>query len=202
MTLDAAFTNFPTLSTNRLLLRQIQPTDAEAFFAIKSDLEVTRRYGQEPHQTLDDTRAWIQRLQAYYDRREAIFWCLTLKGEDTIVGACTFWNFGPDFHCAEIGYELHHAYWRKGIMTEAISVILTYGFTELGLHRIEACPLAENTPSKSLLIKLGFTHEGNLRQRVFFRDHFEDQLYFGVLKEEWLKSKSDTNSGAHTHEPS
>ncbi|MGA2973635.1 MAG: GNAT family protein [Candidatus Bathyarchaeia archaeon] len=188
MTIDAAFTHFPSLITNRLHLRQIQPTDAEAFFAIKSDLEVTRRYGQEPHQSIDDTHAWIQRLQASYYRREALFWCLTLKGESSVVGSCTFWNFGAGFHCAEIGYELHRAYWRQGIMAEAISAILTYGFTELGLHRIEANPLAENTASKSLLLKLGFTYEGNLRQRHFFRDHFEDQLYFGMLKEEWLKS--------------
>jgi len=188
MTLDTAFANFPSLITNRLSLRQIQPTDAEAFFTIKSDLEVTRCYGQEPHQSIDDTRAWIQRIQALYDRREDLFWCLTLKGEGTVVGACTFWNFGPGFHCAEIGYELHRAYWRQGIMTEAISAVLTYGFTELGLHRIEANPLAGNTASKKLLLKLGFTCEGNLRQRHFFRGHFEDQLYFGLLKEEWLKS--------------
>jgi len=40
MTIDAAFTHFPTLTTNRLHLRQIQPTDAEALFVIQSDTEV------------------------------------------------------------------------------------------------------------------------------------------------------------------
>ena len=75
-------------------------------------------------------------------------------------------------------------------MTEAVSAILTYGFTELGLHRIEAVLLARNTSSKHLLQKLGFVNEGNLRQRVFFREAFEDQLYFGLLKDEWLKSSS------------
>ena len=129
----------------------------------------------------------IQRLQPFYARREAIIWGITLKGEDILIGACTFWNFGPGFHCAEIGYELHRAYWRQGVMTEALSAILTCGFTELGLHRIEANPFARNTRSTSLLLKLGFTHEGTLRQRHFFRDHFEDQMYFGLLKDEWLK---------------
>ena len=73
-------------------------------------------------------------------------------------------------------------------MIEAISAILNYGFTELGLHRIEANPLAGNRASRNLLLKLGFTYEGNLRQRIFFRDHFEDQNYFGLLKDEWVKS--------------
>jgi ribosomal-protein-alanine N-acetyltransferase len=116
-----------------------------------------------------------------------MFWCITLKGEDTVIGSCGFWNFGAGFHCAEVGCELHRAYWRWGIMAEAISAILTYGFTKLGLHRIEANPSAGNTASRNLLLKLGFTHEGSLRQRIFFRDHFEDQDYFGLFEDDWLK---------------
>jgi len=184
VTIDAAFTHFPVLTTGRLQLRQIQPTDAEAFFAIKSDPEVTHPYGVEPYQSLDDARAMIQRLQSSYDRRESIYWCITLKHEDVVIGSCCFWNFEPGFRCVEIGYELNRSYWRQGIMAEAVSAIMTYGFTELGLHRIEANPLARNTSSRNLLIKLGFAYEGNLRQRVFFRNQFEDQHYFGLLKDE------------------
>jgi Acetyltransferases, including N-acetylases of ribosomal proteins len=188
MTIETAFTHFPALTTNRLELRQIETMDANALFAIKSDVDVTRHYGQEPHQSLEDTLGWIRRLQDDYARREALFWCLTLKGEDRMIGECVFWNFDAGFHCAEIGYELHPAYWQQGLMSEALSAVLTYGFNELGLHRIEANPLAENTSSKSLLVKLGFIYEGNLRQRHFFRGHFEDQLYFGLLKQEWPKA--------------
>jgi len=72
-------------------------------------------------------------------------------------------------------------------MPEAISAILTYGFSEMGLHRIEANPGAENTPSRSILFKLGFTFEGNLRQRYFFRGYYEDAHYFCLLEDEWPK---------------
>jgi RimJ/RimL family protein N-acetyltransferase len=54
------------------------------------------------------------------------------------------------------------------------------------LNRIEATTAAENTPSSKLLLKLGFQCEGKLRQRLFFRDHFADELYFGLLQAEWL----------------
>lgn len=189
MSIDAAFTHFPSLTTNRLHLRQVQPTDAEALFAIRSDPEAMEFFGQEPHQSLDDTRALIQRLQAHYDQREAILWVITLKGDDTVIGSCTFFAFGPDFRYAETGYELHRAYWRQGIMAEAMSAVLTYGFTELGFHRIEADVAPENTRSKGLLLKLGFTYEGNLRERYFFRGQFEDEHYFGLLKHEWLRTE-------------
>ncbi len=185
MSIDAAFMSFPVLTTNRLRLRQIQPADAEALFEIRSDHEVRKAYGQEPYQSLEEAQAFIQRLQTDYNRREAIFWCITLKGADTLIGSCTFWNFSPDFQCAEIGYELHRAYWRQGIIAEALPAILAYGFTTLGLHRIEANPFASNAASINLLRKLGFMYEGTLRERHFFRDHFEDQLYFGLLADEW-----------------
>jgi hypothetical protein len=63
MLLDAAFSSFPVLCTHRFHLRRIQPSDAEAFFQINSDPEVTVSYGREPHRSLQDTQAWIQRLQ-------------------------------------------------------------------------------------------------------------------------------------------
>lgn len=69
-------------------------------------------------------------------------------------------------------------------MTEAMSAILTYGFAELGLHRVETIIDSVNERSKSLLLKLGFTYEGNLRQRYSFRGRFEDEHYFGLLKDE------------------
>lgn len=188
MSISASFSQFPSLTTQRLYLREIRIDDAEALFAIKSDPEVTRHYGQEPHRKLDDTLGWIRRLQADYERREALFWALTLQGDEKTIGGIVFWNIDPGFHCAEIGYELHPSYWQQGLMSEGMKAVLAYGFTELGLNRIEAAPLAENKPSWNFLGKLGFSYEGNLRQRHFFQGRFIDQLYFGLLKEEWQKT--------------
>jgi ribosomal-protein-alanine N-acetyltransferase len=72
MPLDAAFSSFPILSTHRFLLRQIQPSDAEAFFQIKSDPEVTHSYGREAHPSLQDTQAWIRLVQDAYTQHERI----------------------------------------------------------------------------------------------------------------------------------
>ena len=188
MTIDTAFTRFPSLTTNRLHLRQIQPEDAEAIFATFSDEEAMQFYGHEPHRSLDETRRSIEQTQTRYVRRETIRWGITLKDEDSVIGSCSFHHFDAGFHRAETGYELNRAFWSQGLMTEALSAILTYGFTELGLHRVEAIIDMANEPSKKLLLKLGFTYEGNLRQRYIFRDRFEDEHYFGLLQDEWLRS--------------
>ena len=185
MTIDAAFTYFPSLSTNRLFLRQIQPQDAEDLFKTFSDEEAMQFYGHEPHRSVDETHALIEQIQARYARREAIRWGITLKGEGRVIGSCGFHQFDTGFHRAETGYELHRTFWGQGVMTEAVSAILTYGFTELELHRVEAVIDIANERSKGLLLKLGFTYEGNLRQRYSFRDRFEDEHYFGLLRDEW-----------------
>ena len=187
MTIDAMFTQFPQLTTDRLLLRRIQSGDAEALFATFSDEQVMEFYGEMPHQSVKDSLALIQQQQVWYARREGIRWGITLKGEGSVIGSCGLHLFDESFHCAQTGYELNQAYWYQGIMAEAMSCILTYAFDELGLHRIEAVVDDLNERSKRLLRKLGFTHEGTLRQRFFFRDRFWDEHYFGLLNTEWAR---------------
>jgi RimJ/RimL family protein N-acetyltransferase len=185
MSIDAAFTNFPSLTTSRLFLRQILPSDAESLFAILSDEETMEFYGHEPHQSLNETKDLIRQIEERYARKEALRWGITLKGKDRLIGSCSLFHFDEGFDCAETGYDLNRAFWGKGVMTEAMSAILTFGFSELGLHRVEAVIDIANERSKNLLLKLGFTYEGNLRERFPFRGHFLDEHFFGLLKDEW-----------------
>ncbi|MBV8587811.1 MAG: GNAT family N-acetyltransferase [Verrucomicrobia bacterium] len=187
MSIDEAFTKLPTLSSNRLSLREVQDTDAEEFFKIKSNRELTERYGGRTHSSIEETLQWIERIREGYKNRESLFWCVTLKQQDAAIGSCLFWHIDESSKCAELGYELHPDFWQKGIMAEAVATILQCGFRELGFNRVEACPFAGNIPSNKLLLRLGFVQEGNLRQRCLVNDRFEDQLYFGLLREEWAK---------------
>lgn len=190
MSIDSAFRQFPILTTERLVLRPVSLEDVEAYFAFKSDYKVTHPYGQEPHETSAKTQAWVERLIGGYEKRDNICWSITLKGDDRAIGETVLWNFDENFHCAELGYELHSDYWRKGIVFEAVQAVLRCAFTELSLHRVEATPYAENPSSKNLLVRLGFSYEGTLRQRHVFRGRYLDQLYFGLLKEEWERAQN------------
>ena len=71
-----------------------------------------------------------------------------------MIGSCGFHHFDDGFQRAETGYELKRAAWGQGIMTEAMTAILSFGFTELGLHRVEAIIDDANARSKGLLLKL------------------------------------------------
>ena len=185
MTVDTAFTHFPILTTERLQLRKFRLEDTHALFQIHSDEENMRFYGDDPQRSSAEARALIEQMHESYMQRGSIRWGITLKNQETIIGSCGFHHLDPDFHRAETGYILDHSFWGQGIMAEAMHAILDFGFSDLELHRIEAIIDIANARSKNLLLKLGFTYEGNLRQRFFFHDRFEDEYYFGLLAHEW-----------------
>jgi [ribosomal protein S5]-alanine N-acetyltransferase len=185
MAVEEVFERIPIIETPRLTLRQIDLHDAEDIFATFSDEVVMEYYGELPHQSVEDSRELIRRQQAWYARREGIRWGITRQGEDRVVGSCGLFSFDDGFHRATLGYELGRAYWRQGVMTEALNALLTFAFATMGLRRVEAVVDQGNDKSQALLRKLGFTHEGTLRQRFWFRDRFWDEHYFGILSSEW-----------------
>ena len=185
MTFDAAFARFPALQTARLRLRQIVLGDAEALFAILSDEETMAFYGHLPHRSIDDTRALIYEIDTRYLKREGIRWGIARQGDDRLIGSCGLQRFGAGHHHAETGYELDRGSWGRGLMAEAMAAILDYGFAELRLHRVEAVIDDANARSKALLLKLGFSAEGVLRERYHFLGRFEDEYYYGLLAQEW-----------------
>jgi ribosomal-protein-alanine N-acetyltransferase len=144
-------------------------------------------YGTLPHQSVEESRDLIHKQQASYARREGIRWGITRKGDDRVIGSCGLFRFDDGFRRAVTGYELGRAHWRQGIMREALGAVLTFAFAEaaMGLHRVEAVVDGDNERSKGLLRALGFTYEGTLRQRFYFRERYWDEHYFGLLRDEW-----------------
>lgn len=185
MDLDTIFASVPQLETSRLILRGLRASDAEATFATYSDAETMEFYGRLPHQSLEESSELLQWIAERYEQRLSIRWGITLRGSDEVIGSCGLFLFDEEYRRATTGYELRRAYWRQGVMTEAMRALLGFGFDEMGLHRIEAVVDDVNERSKGLLRKLGFSFEGTLRQRFWFRGRYLDEHYFGLLRDEW-----------------
>ncbi len=176
---------FPTLSTERLILRELTLNDVEDHFTLFSDPQIAEAHGQRPFQKIADSEWFINYYTDAFARKEAIRWGFVLKGETAVIGTCGFHTLSKRHHRAEIGYELHPTYWRQGIASEAIKAILRFGFQEMGLHRIEANVDPNNNASASLLRKLGFKEEGYLRERFYDNGRFVDDWYFSLLVHEF-----------------
>ncbi|MDD1771707.1 MAG: GNAT family N-acetyltransferase [Methanomassiliicoccales archaeon] len=178
------FGDLEPFTTDRLLLRGLMIEDSEALHALKTDPDVTRLYGEVPYVSIEQTRTWVQECIDGLKGREVIVWAIVLRSTGTPIGMVCYWHIDHQDHHAELGYELAHDHWHKGMMSEALPPIISYGFDVLGLHRIEATPLAMNEASQRLLERNGFRKEGNLRDRIYFDGKFYDELYYALLKEQ------------------
>lgn len=121
-----------------------------------------------------------------FAKREALRWIIADIASDQMIGTCALYDINPTHARAALGYALMPEHWGKGLATEAASLAMSYGFLELGLHRIEADTEPNNLRSNKVLERLGFQREGLLRERFMHPAGIQDSLIFGLLKPEWL----------------
>lgn len=187
MTSHSVFDTFPTLETSRLRLRRIVPGDAAAWLKVWINPDVMRYLaGFEGDQaTIKDMNGLISWADGIYFKETGLRWAITRKPDDTLIGSCGFHLYSAANRWAEIGYELNRDYWRQGIMAEAVSAMLRFGFGPMNLHRIEANVTEGNEASAGLLRHLGFTYEGAWREKEYLRGRWHDLWQFGLLEGEF-----------------
>ncbi|NHM29880.1 GNAT family N-acetyltransferase [Neobacillus terrae] len=176
---------FAELETKRLRLIELKKKHAPELFEILSIEKVTRFYGTDPFVSENDAVKLIEMFQNNYSEQRGIRWGLELKENGKLMGtaglnACSFKH-----KRAEVGYEIHPNYWRKGYANEAIKEILDYSIVTLGFSRIGAIVYPENKPSWQLLEKLGFKREGLLRSYMFQNQKSQDVFGYSILALEW-----------------
>lgn len=185
--LSAAFASFPVLETERLVLRAPAPADAPAIFRIMGDPRVMRYFGSPPMASLEAAERRVAGLAEDFAALSGVRWAITLRDEGELIGTCGFWRLIKEHDRAEVGYELDPAYWGQGIMPEALGAALGFGFTEMGLHSVEAQIDPENAGSRRVLEKLGFVQEGYFRESYYDPNvgRFTDAAVFSLLRAAW-----------------
>lgn len=161
---------FPTLQTDRLILREILLEDATDLFNYYNDREVTQYLDWFGPSSVDHARDIISNWNEQFQQNTFMRWGITLKGANKIIGTIPMNPVRGPFEWKlpmTIGYELSREYWNQGIMTEALQAIIPYIFNTLNNHRICAEVFPENTASLHILKKLGFEKEGYLVKHLW-----------------------------------
>ena len=147
-------TTFPTLTTERLFLRSLDTDDIPAIYRHFSDPQVVK-FLMDPLESIDDATEVVQQLLDIFNTGKGIYWVLTLKTSCEMVGLCSFERFGPG-NRGEVGFDLAPVWWGVGLMTEALTAVIHYGFQTLGLNEIIAITASDNRRAQRLLKRLGF----------------------------------------------
>lgn len=121
--------------------------------------------------TTEATRGW----------NDSTGWSFTILFEGEVAGNVGLERYMPMWANAEIGYWMGTHLAGRGLMTEAASAVIAFGFETVGLHRISLQAAIDNLASQGVASKLGFSREGVLREASRGVSDYHDTVIFGLL---------------------
>lgn len=178
---ELQFTPFPELKTERLLLRQLIPTDDSRIFQLRSDKEVSKFVNRPLCKSLDEAQAFINKINTSIANNESLYWVLSTKPTNELIGTICLWNIQKEHSRAEVGFELLPGFQRKGFMQEALEAVLGYGFNTMKLHSFEGVVSPGNSASIKVLEKNNFIREGYFKENIFYNGSFQDTAIYSLL---------------------
>ena len=171
---------FPLLTTDRLVLRKLEIDDAGELLKLRSDESVNKYLERPKSTTINEVIEFINKIQAGISKNESFYWAISLKNESKLIGTICLWNLDKENSRAEVGYELLPAYQGKGLMREALSKIIAYGFQILSFKTITAYTDSANERSVRILEKNNFRRNKALEYEYFQKEGFGNEVIYSL----------------------
>ena len=178
-----------TLETDRLILRLWQETDASDLFEYASDDRVGPSAGWPVHENIETSKTIIDSFIKDND-----VYAIVLKLENKVIGGIGLHDRKPEASLEslmqrEVGYVLNPKYWGRGIVPEAVKVVLEYGFEELNLDLIWCGYFSFNENSKRVIEKCGFNYRFTENKTLALLDNREvEKLNYSITRDEYFDS--------------
>ena len=174
------------IETDRLMIRDLELSDAEGMYALDSDPAVHQFLGNKPIQSMQEAIEVIKYIRKQYESNGIGRWAIIDKDTQDFIG----WTglkyedgLRSEFNYYDLGYRLRKKFWGKGIATESALASLQYGFEKMKLKEIGAAAHVDHLISNKILTKLGLK----------FVDTFEYEgaphNWFNIERSQWEESK-------------
>ncbi len=176
------------LRGKRISLTPIKREYIESFLRWFNDPEITQYLLMYRPLTQMEEEDWLENLK---NRQDTISFSIVASNDDNseiLIGNCGIHNINWKNRVGEAGITIgEKQYHNKGFGTEAMELLLDYGFNTVNLNRIELFVYEYNTRAINLYKKLGFTEEGRKRQFMWNKGKYHDAIMMGMLAEEWRR---------------
>ncbi|MGB8000403.1 MAG: GNAT family protein [Anaerobacillus sp.] len=172
------------ISLARIQLRELRQEDWKSVHSYASIEEVCQYQPWGPN-TEGESQAYVHAIieDASLNPRKRFAYVI-LEGE-SVIGVCELNVRDAANLYGEISYILHPDWWGQGFATEAATMLLSYAFDDLKLHKVSATCNPENIGSKRVLEKIGMVKEGLLREHLKMLNGWRNSLLFSMLDREW-----------------
>lgn len=174
------------ISGMRVRLRGAERSDLEKFMVWVNDPEVTAGLTLFlPMSSIDEEKWFDHAMQRPQEEKPLV---IDMKDGAAwrLIGNSSFFSFDWVVRSAEVGIMIgEKTVWNQGYCSEVMTLLLRHGFDTLNLNRIYLRVYAENKRAIRAYEKVGFVHEGRMRQAAYKNGSYCDVLFMSVLKEEW-----------------
>ena len=181
------FHPFQNLETDRLLLRRVNINDVNEVLELRGNPETMKFIPRPLAKSKEDALEHIAMIEEKIVNNIGINWAITLKHNPKLIGIIGHYKIQPENYRAEIGYMVLPEYHGKGFVTEAIKVVVKYGFEHMQLHSIEAIIDPKNKASETVLKKNDFLKEAHILENIFYNGKFLDTVIYSILKRNFKK---------------
>ncbi len=179
------------LSGPRVTLRALRRDDLPLLCAYNNDLRVELAGGGDPPmpQPLERLIAEFERAAAAGGRDDGRF---AIEIDGRFAGGCGLFDFNWTNRTAQLGIGIGDpSRWGQGYGREAIGLLLDYAFRLRNLRRVWLRTHERNERAIRCYRACGFQEEGRLRQHVWTDGGYQDEVYMGILRPEWLAARAD-----------
>lgn len=162
------------------------------FLKWMNDPEITQFLDVHAPMTYEAELEWYNNASK---GQNPIHFLIFLYDSDTprLIGICTI-DISQMNRVGELGIVIGEKdCWGKGYGTEALKLLIEYGFNTFDLHRIELITYGFNERAFKSYLKVGFREEGRRRECIFANGEFHDAIGMGLLRREWNLDKNEKN---------
>ncbi len=173
------------LENDHILLKPVEEEDLPFLLDLRWDQEITENIIHQPISMRDQQR-WFENLAKTGDLAVSVF-LKNGENERTLVGMTGLYDINHRHQKATLrSTRIHSSFQRNSIATQALDLLLSYGFQTLNLNRISADYFRDNAKIASLLRSKGFVEEGVLRSFYFHEGVFKDVIQVSLLRAEFI----------------
>ena len=179
---EKIFDRFPVLKTDRLILRQLNENDVNGIYNFYSDPVALKYVPRNLFTERIEASVKIQFVDALFDDRKGIWWAISYKEKQDIIGIAGFFEIDKAANKAELGYGFLQGNWGKGVGTEIVKTLTDFGFQAIQLHKIYAYIHPDNISSIKVVEKFGYKREGLFKDHDFAQNkYFDTAVYTKII---------------------
>jgi RimJ/RimL family protein N-acetyltransferase len=189
-------TGLPTMVSQAVTLRELRLSDAPSLFAMLSTDEV-RRFISPPPTDVRGFERFIEWTLA--ERAAGRYMCFAVvpAGYDVAIGILQARQLDPSFSMAEWGAAIGSQFWGTGLFKAGAELLIDFLFEVVGVHRLEGRAAVRNGRANGAVRKLGAVQEGVIRQGMWCRGEYHDQIMWSILAEDWRQSRVELRPMVH-----